>query len=75
MNIMAGATMLGLVKSSIGTKFTSQFGNLIAVSSLLLCLRYCYGVLLSTRPCKIGLMKIYLTFMFRFLPCCIPTML
>lgn len=27
--------MLGLVKSCIGTKFTSQFGNLIAVSFLL----------------------------------------
>lgn len=28
----AGAAMLGLVKSSIGTKFTGQFGDLIAVS-------------------------------------------
>lgn len=28
--------MLGLVKSCIGTKFTSQFGNLIAVSALIL---------------------------------------
>jgi hypothetical protein len=26
-------TMLGLVKSSIGTKFTGQFGDLIAVST------------------------------------------
>jgi len=26
--------MLGLVKSSIGTKFTGQFGDLIAVSIL-----------------------------------------
>jgi len=29
---VAGGTMLGLVKSCIGTKFTSQFGDLIAVS-------------------------------------------
>ena len=29
---MAGSTVLGLVKSCIGTKFTSQFGDLIAVS-------------------------------------------
>lgn len=28
----SGDTMLSLVKSCIGTKFTSQFGNLIAVS-------------------------------------------
>ena len=28
--------MLGLVKSCIGTKFTSQFGDLIAVSIFLL---------------------------------------
>ena len=28
--------MLGLVKSCIGTKFTGQFGDLIAVSILLL---------------------------------------
>lgn len=34
--LMTGATMLGLVKSCIGTKFTSQFGNLIAVSALIL---------------------------------------
>lgn len=27
--------MLGLVKSCIGTKFTSQFGDLIAVSACL----------------------------------------
>lgn len=27
--------MLGLVKSSIGTKFTSQFGDLLAVSTLM----------------------------------------
>lgn len=27
--------MLGLVKSCIGTKFTSQFGDLIAVSNLI----------------------------------------
>lgn len=38
---LAGATMLGLVKSCIGTKFTSQFGDLIAVSSLLI--NYCLG--------------------------------
>ena len=31
---VAGPTMLGLVKSCIGTKFTSQFGDLIAVSIL-----------------------------------------
>ena len=30
----AGVSMLGLVKSCIGTKFTSQFGDLIAVSIL-----------------------------------------
>ena len=30
--LMAGATVLGLVKSCIGTKFTSQFGDLLAVS-------------------------------------------
>lgn len=29
---LSGETMLGLVKSCIGTKFTSQFGDLIAVS-------------------------------------------
>jgi len=29
--------MLGLVKSSIGTKFTGQFGDLIAVSIFLPC--------------------------------------
>lgn len=29
---LAGAEMLGLVKSCIGTKFTSQFGDLVAVS-------------------------------------------
>jgi hypothetical protein len=29
--------MLGLVKSSIGTKLTGQFGDLIAVSVVLLC--------------------------------------
>ena len=28
--------MLGLVKSCIGTKFTSQFGDLIAVSNLII---------------------------------------
>ena len=33
--ISTGAIMLGLVKSCIGTKFTSQFGDLIAVSSLI----------------------------------------
>lgn len=27
--------MLGLVKSCIGTKFTSQFGDLIAVSTVI----------------------------------------
>lgn len=32
---IAGATVLGLVKSCIGTKFTSQFGDLIAVSTLI----------------------------------------
>jgi T-complex protein 1 subunit gamma len=32
-----GVAMLGLVKSSIGTKFTGQFGDLIAVSIVLLC--------------------------------------
>lgn len=31
---LAGATMLDLVKSCIGTKFTGQFGDLIAVSIL-----------------------------------------
>lgn len=31
---MTGLAMLGLVKSCIGTKFTSQFGDLIAVSIL-----------------------------------------
>lgn len=30
--LLAGDTMLSLVKSCIGTKFTSQFGDLIAVS-------------------------------------------
>lgn len=30
-----GVAMLGLVKSSIGTKFTGQFGDLIAVSTFL----------------------------------------
>ena len=29
--------MLGLVKSCIGTKFTGQFGDLIAVSILFVC--------------------------------------
>lgn len=32
---LAGGSMLGLVKSCIGTKFTSQFGDLIAVSNLI----------------------------------------
>lgn len=32
-----GEAMLGLVKSSIGTKFTGQFGDLIAVSIVLVC--------------------------------------
>jgi hypothetical protein len=35
--INAGGAMLGLVKSSIGTKFTGQFGDLIAVSIFLPC--------------------------------------
>lgn len=35
-NCASGAAMLGLVKSCIGTKFTSQFGDLIAVSIFLL---------------------------------------
>lgn len=34
---LAGAAMLGLVKSCIGTKFTSQFGDLIAVSYFSIC--------------------------------------
>ena len=33
---LIGATMLGLVKSCIGTKFTGQFGDLISVSVSLL---------------------------------------
>ena len=34
--------MLGLVKSCIGTKFTSQFGDLIAVSILHTSARFSY---------------------------------
>ena len=34
-NLNFGIAMLGLVKSSIGTKFTGQFGDLIAVSTFL----------------------------------------
>lgn len=42
LNNVIGVTMLGLVKSCIGTKFTSQFGDLIAVSiflSIFFCLQ------------------------------------
>lgn len=35
---VTGTAMLGLVKSCIGTKFTSQFGDLIAVRILVHCL-------------------------------------
>lgn len=38
--------MLGLVKSCIGTKFTSQFGDLIAVSSCFYDKDYVIGVTL-----------------------------
>lgn len=36
--------MLGLVKSCIGTKFTSQFGDLIAVSNLISV--YCFWIVI-----------------------------
>lgn len=45
---LAGATMLGLVKSCIGTKFTSQFGNLIAVSISII--DYCLWVVIPSAP-------------------------
>ena len=38
--------MLGIVKSCIGTKFTSQFGDLVAVSIL-----YCMGKIFKFQIC------------------------
>jgi hypothetical protein len=45
---MTGPAMLGLVKSCIGTKFTSQFGDLIAVSILCILMVYTNGILLTS---------------------------
>ena len=52
---IAGATVLGLVKSCIGTKFTSQFGDLIAVSTLISQVNlYCAQVLIPFHVSLLG---------------------
>lgn len=52
---IAGATVLGLVKSCIGTKFTSQFGDLIAVSTLISQVNlYCAQVLTPFHVALLG---------------------
>ncbi|WOL10262.1 hypothetical protein Cni_G19016 [Canna indica] len=55
-SVLAGAAMLGLVKSCIGTKFTGQFGDLIAVDMVTpVCFQLTYEGLLDEIPLDNGI--------------------